>query len=273
MAETATAPAVTPEVQPVVAKPEPDLITKVSQFKKPEATPSADPELANFDYKRIETIKDPEAKKILIDYYKDEQRKFTKKFQDLASEKKSLEAERNTPWTPEKINQLLSDQSFLQAAQQVTQTQSAQPTEGSLLSEEEQARLAKVGSLEAEMLKIKQESLNAVIAQKDTELKNRFSDYDPIIVDNGIRDLSRLPPQEIRPYVWKAVNYERDIQRAYELGKQEKNDTTKDKINSLTSPFGSASPANDLPTREKGESSQDYFLKLAQRRLEESKKK
>lgn len=267
-----------PQAQPVAqqqpAQQEPDLITKISQFKKQEQSlPSNDPELANFDFKKIENIKDPEARGLLIQYYKDEQRKFTKKFQDLSSERKALEAERNTPWTPERINSLLADQSFLQAAKQVTD-QSQSPTgQDSLLNEDEKARLAKVSALETELQQIRMQNMQSTIAQKDTELKTRFADYDPVIVDSGIRDLSRLQPQEIREHVWKAVNYEKDVKTAYEMGRQEKNSSTQEKIKSLTSVYGNANPADNLPTREKGESSQDYFLKLASKRLEESKKK
>lgn len=280
MAETATVTPVNADVkvaQPVnqpftqQPKPEPDLITKVSQFKKAEPE-NKDPELANFDYKQIEGL-DAKGKELFIKYYKDEQRKFTKKFQDLADEKKNLDTERNTPWTPERVNKLLADHNFLEAAKQVTAAQGQRQTDDtSLLTDEEKAKLAQVDQMKEEMSRLKVERLQNAILQKDTELKNRFADYEPKIVDNALGELAQMQPQELRPYIWKAINYERDIERAYELGRQEKNSSIQDKVNSLSSAFGNANPADILPARDKGETDQSYFLKLADRRLQESKK-
>ena len=60
--------------------PEPDLMTKVTQFKRPETSPVAEGVDIGFDYKEIEAIKDPVAKDIAIKAYRSMQSGVTKKF-------------------------------------------------------------------------------------------------------------------------------------------------------------------------------------------------
>src|SRR5689334_2932639 len=127
---TITAPTtqtVISETTPIVTAPvevpiEQDLISKVAEFKKSKIVKqNTDNQPSFFDYKEIEKISDPTARKFAEDAYKSMQSGFTKKTQEIAEQKKQFDQKMQEMknWTPDRIQrELLSDPQFLQAAQQ-----------------------------------------------------------------------------------------------------------------------------------------------------------
>src|ERR1043165_3233507 len=103
-------PTLAPVVEtPVIPNPapvvnEPDLMTKITQFKKPVETTNV-----AFDYKEIEGIKDQVAKEIAIKAYKSMQSDYTKKTQEIAEQRKSFEQklQEAQTWSPERIQKEL----------------------------------------------------------------------------------------------------------------------------------------------------------------------
>ncbi len=271
-----TAP--TQAVEPVVTAPETDLLTKVSQFKLPEAqekidNPPDQPELAG--------ITDPVVKKAAQEAVERMRRglqsSYDKKLQDaqaLVNQSKS--------WTPQRIQQeLLTNPEFVQAAQMIqgqSQTESRQLTqeEYSALTESEKNQLAAVPQLKNELLQIKQqaqqEQLMASITQKDLTLRNKYGeDYDPVKVNEAAQRFGRLTPADAREYIFLADNAMKMAQKSYEIGKLEGQGKLQTKLNSVT-PQGSTVVSNEgIPTRQKGESDQAFFVKLAQFRLAQSR--
>jgi hypothetical protein len=271
-----TATTTTEAVAPVVT-PEPDLLTKVSQFKLPETqdkieNPPDQPEFAG--------ITDPVAKKAAMEaterMRRGMQSDYTKKIQEaqnLVNQSKS--------WTPQRIQQeLLNNPEFLQAAQMIQGQQAPQERtltqeEYSALTENEKQQLAAVPQLKNELQQMKnnsyQQQLLSSIAQKDATLKAKFTDYDPQAINEAAHRFGKLTPADAREYIYKADKYEESVKRAYEMGKLEGQGKLQSKLNVIT-PTGTSAVSNEgVPTKNKGESTQSYFSRLGAFRLAQSK--
>lgn len=283
--------AVAPVVEaPIVEAPvvEQDLLSRVAAFKKSQ--PAVQPQNSGdefFDYKEIEAIKDPVAKDIALRAYKSMQTGYVSKTQQLAEQRKEVEAKLSDidNWTPERIQRELNNPKFLQAAQLVAGNQpNANPANSGLTNEEfsaltdrEKAELSAIKNqnsvMASEINVLKQNNFQAVVAQKDLQLQQKFTDYNPVEIENSLRSLSNMNPVDIREYIYKATKFEDYGKACYELGKQEKGQLTQEKINAVSPNGVSSQASNNLPTRNSNESGASYFVRLAQARLAEARKK
>lgn len=258
--------------QTVPQAQEPDLITKVSQFKKQNTQAPIDNQVdIGFDFKEIEAIKDPVAKEQAMRAYKSMQAGATKKFQEIAQVKKQaeesiksmeqkLEAAKN--WSPERIQrELLNNPQFIEAAQQI----SAQNNNNndSLLSEEDKA---KINGLESEIMQLKQSNYQSLISQEDSLLQSKYADYSPHKVDETIAQLSKLQPYQIREWVYRAIQHDDHVKASYELGKQESLKLNQERVNAFSLNGGQTINNIDVPKKEPGESDQNFFSRLYQSR-------
>ncbi len=276
-------PSILPTETATTTPPVKDLVTRVSEFKKTSQSAKVVTDNQNnnsfFDYKEIDKITDPVAKKFAEDAYKSMQSGFTKKTQEIAEQKRGFEqklAEMQN-WSPERIQrELLNNPQFLQAAQQVAQTQNPQNSgltdeQFSALTPQEKAELAQVPTLKNEINQLKQVNYQAVIAQRDSQLQTRYPDYNPTQIDATIKELSQLSPLDIREHVYKSLKHDEDVAAAYELGRQEAKGLNQQKINAITQNGSAAVNSDGLPVREKGDTDQTYFMKMANFRLAQFK--
>ena len=284
---TITASPSTTSAQPVIGADkakevvkEQDLVTRVSSFKH-EDKAKIDSEVAEpeFDTKKIDEIKDPEAKKYAEEAYKSFQRGFGKKFQELAELRKQIESEKtkietNASWTKERIQQeLLNNPQFVQAAQELASLRN--PPDSGLTDQEYSALTDKEkAQLQQQNQRINQlEMMNWQMLQKqqDEQLRAKYANYAPDIVDTTINYLQQGKVNADREAIWKVLDYESAVQRAYELGKQDRARELQEKTNSTSVGTGfSATPLSDVPKKEQNETNQNYFKRLAQRRLAEA---
>ena len=80
-----------------------------------------------------------------------------------------------------------------------------------------------------------------------------------------------MNPLDIREHVYKSLKHDEDVAAAYELGKSERDALNQTKINGFT-PNGSSTATSDgVPVRERGDTDQAYFQKLANFRLTQFK--
>lgn len=260
----ATVPPVTQGEKPVqieVVK-QPDLVSRVSQHKVTETKPEiSEPE---FDFKNIESIKDPVAKEQALSAYKSFQKGFNQKFQELSEQRKTLEQMKQdmSTWTPEKVQALTANEQFLKAAQSVVGVQNSKSTDSeySAMSETEKARVAQ---LEKELTQLKNQSYQQIKVQQDEQLKTRYANYDSNTMDMITNDVLAGKAQITREHVWKAYDYDSAIKRAYELGKQDKIQENTEKVNSMS--FGDSSKnvsSSEKMEPNKGESDRDYLKRL-----------
>lgn len=275
---TQVVPSLVPEA--VIQSPPPvkDLTTKISEFKKSQIVPTPqDNQNSFFDYKDLEKITDPTARKFAEDAYKSMQAGLTRKTQAIAEKERGFEQklQEMQNWTPERIQRELSNPQFVQAAQQYQQIQNP-PNSGlteeqfSALTPQEKAELAQVPTLKNEINQLKQVNLQGKVSQRDSQLQAKYPDYNPNQINETINNLAHMDPLDIREHVYKSLKHDEDVSAAYELGRQESKGLTQTKINAITQNGNSATPHN-FPIREKGDTDQMWFGKIANFRLAEFK--
>lgn len=264
-------PIVAVESLPVV-----NLIDKVAQFKKHQtAKPVVDNQNSFFDYKEIEKITDPAARKFAEDAYKSMQSGFTKKTQEIADQKRSFDQKlvEMQSWTPERIQRELSNPQFVQAAQQYAQVNN--PPDSGLTDEQFSAltpvEKSQIAALQTKISSLEQSNFKAAVTQRDSQLQTRYPDYNPTQIDSTIRDLAQMNPLDIREHVYKSLKHDEDVAAAYELGKQEARGLNQTKISAITPTGSSITTSDGLPVREKGDTDQMYFMKMANFRLAQFK--
>jgi len=247
----------------------PDLITRVSQVKKEEPKLEViqgevtEPE---FDFKDIEKITDPTAKEYAENAYKSFQRGFNKKFQEIAEIRKSLEGKKqeSVAWTPDRINQLLNDSTFVEAAKQVAQTQAPSTFEG---TQEEWSSLSdgdkvKFKQLENKIAQLEQQNYQSHLKQQDESLKSKYANYQPEALDIITAELLTGKRQATREDLWRVYDYEDAVTRAYELGKKDASGTNREKSQATTIEGITTQANTETPKPDKGENDRDYFKRL-----------
>ena len=266
-------PTVTPpvEIKPEVKEiPQEDLVSRVSkvkvEVKKDE--PSNPFNLTREDWDKVQS--DPSLKK----YYQSMLTDYQKKTSELSEQRRDVEREKQSlNWTPERIQQLLNDPKFVQAAQQVVSLQN--PTNSGLTDQEFSALTDKekmqINMMQKEVQNLKVQNWQMHQRQQDEQLKTKYANYAPDIVDTTINRLVKGEIQADREVVWKALDYDSAVQRAYELGKQDRALDNKEKQQSMSPEGINATPLNEPIQPEKGESNMSFWKRIAQRRLAESK--
>lgn len=266
--------------EPVAVKKEEDIITRASKFIETTKV-NAPTEPVDFDSKElervIEGIQDPVAKEMLIKKSKSLESGFGKKFQELAELRKKLEniSAQSQQWTPERVQSLLQDPMFVQAAQAVASSQASQhgmtEEEYSQLTDGEKAQLAKLPQLEQELSVLKNERFVAQKNEQDARLKEKYHNYDPKVIDTLTSDLIAGKITATREDLWKVRDYDDAVQRAYKMGLADRENQNKERLEAVSHSGSNVVPNSNIPKREAGQSNKAHFLELARRRLEESK--
>jgi hypothetical protein len=263
--ETPTEPAVQgqpKEPEPTVTKPEPtweapktdDLLTRVSEFAKnneEQATQEVEVK-GEFDFKEIEAIQDPTAKEIAMKAYKSMQSHFTKGYQDISALRKEMEQARESgnTWTPERVQKLVEDPTFVQAAQQVASQPAMSQEEYSALSDAEKA---KIKGMESELQALKQQTLNANKQQQDAALQQKYPNYNPQAIDTLTAELLEGKRQATREDLYKVHSFEKSIQNAYEMGMKDAREGNVERINSMSTPATTTIATESNTPLERGE--------------------
>jgi len=242
------------EATPIV-QPQEDLVSRASKFKiEPPKT-----EEPIFNVNDIEKISDPQAKKVAQDAHKEFERTYQKKFQELALIRKDYETQlqQSKQWTPDRVQSLLADKEFVNAAQQIIGPQPQD--EYSALSETEKRLLKETDN---KMNLLLQQNAQLQKQQQDESIKQKYANYAPDYVDLTTKKLLTGEIQATREDIWKVIDYNNAVQRAYELGKQDRIMENKEKIDSVSVEGISAVNNQDKPQIEKGESSESFFKRL-----------
>jgi len=251
-----------PEVQAGQESPKEDLITRVSKIKADAPEVESKFNVNDLDA-AIEGIPDPKVKEQILGLKKSLISGENQKYQELARLRKEYEEKiaGNSTWTPDRVQQLMADQSFVKAAQDIVGTTQ---DDSSMLSESEKARIK---ALDTEIKMLKSASMRASQQQQDEVLKSRYANYDPQAVDIITADLLAGKVQATREDLWKVKDYESAVQRAYRLGKQDRQLDTIEKVESSSIDGGTVTNTENAPAKEDGESDNAYFKRLGLRNL------
>ena len=265
----------TPEVTPEPV--EIPLVQRVSKFMEtndPSKAPVQVPEDFKFDINEIAAIEDPAAREVAEKAYKSFQRGFNAKFQEIAELRKALEIQGKPipeKWTPERIQQLINDPEFINAAQVVTgnnpPSSGLTDEEFSALNPTEQAQLT---AMKQEIVGLKQIHMAALKTQQDAELKQTYANYEPQKVDGLLSDMMQGRTQATREHLWKVLDYDPAIERAYKLGRQDERSGNVERISSMSVDGIQAQPNQNIQP-EQNESNLNFWKRLASKRLAESK--
>lgn len=266
---TSTTETQSQQVATLVEK-KPDIMDRVHQLKQ-DVKPVEDD--AKFDYKDIDSIQDPAAKEVAMNAYKSFQRGFNRKFQDLAELRKNLETAGTTQkWTPEAVQGLMQNPEFVQSAQSVMSIYNQ--TGGTLTAEEYSAltdsEKRQFADMQNQIRLVSQQNNVLLKQQQDENIKKRYANYDANAVDVITDDIIKGTRVATREDVWKVINYENAVKNAYDLGKQDRQLSLKEKVESTTTEGVTIQPTQDVPGKQEGESNVNYFKRLANRRLSES---
>ena len=252
-----------PETKP---EPKEDLVTRASKVEVKEEPKTED----KFDVNAIENAKTiDEAKEWALKSHKSFQSDYTRKTQDLATERKTWEAKQEEAknWTPERVQSLLEDPNFVQAAQNVPSIN--QTDEYSALSEKEKAEIS---DNKKQIQMLSQTNANLQRKQQDENLKGKYANYSPEAVDIITNNLLTGKVQATREDLWKVSDYDEAVKRAYQLGLQDKQETTQEKVGSVSFDGTQAVSNKDVPPPNEGESTRDYFTRIAMGRLQKPTK-
>lgn len=264
-----------PAVGQTPAVPEPsvqDIVAKVTAKKEPK------PQDTGGTFKEFDDIADPALRERMISREKERIADYTRKTQVIAEERRAVERQQKEmeSWDEHKIQKyLLNNPTFLQAAQRIA-AQPSNPT-GSGLTDEQFSALNpaeknQLLTMNREISELRQQNLVSAMNQKDAALQTKYGDYDALRVNQGLHDLSRISPVDLREHVYKAVFHDDHVQAAYEMGRKEAQGLNQQRVQAATTSNGFVvSPANDRPLRNKGETDQGYFVRLADYRLAQSR--
>lgn len=265
-----------------------DLVKRMgttgSQTNPDGATiPSLDPSDLGYDPRKIEEIKDPQARQLVEELKKSLEKGYNQKFMKLANEKKEtenlrlrLEAQTNQPWTPQRVQQLLNDPNFTSAAQQVQQSQPPQEWSGST---EEWSTLTpnekrQFSELRQTVAQLQQSQTRQLISSEEEKIKAKYPDYDPNNVERWYKDAAegRIPEGQIRELIHKALNFEKYVEGGYKFGLEDRNVLLREKAGAMSPNSVTTQTVTDVPKRAEGESSRSLFAKLAKMRLSNNQK-
>jgi hypothetical protein len=213
----------------------------------------------------LDKIKDPIARKMVEERYKAWESGFNKKFIEVANMKKELEAKvtqvqqsgQFQGWSKDRIREALKDPAFVASVQALQQESAPQTWEGSsdewsALTPQEKQQFQQLNR----QVNSQQAQLNSMLqAQEDEQLRKRYPNYKPEVVNSLWQGLMNGTIQATREDLWKVANHDQAIQQAYQLGLQDRKLDMSEKVNA-SSPASSmsVSPSNSVPedVRKKG---------------------
>jgi hypothetical protein len=267
----------------VAPKPEPeDLLSRVANFveeKKPEgkSEDEIDGEVFNdAEFRRkIDAITDPELKDQMIRLRKSAISGVGQKFQEIAEIRKELQSlkeravTQGNKWSAEKIQEMINDPEFIKAAQSVVGNDN---TDDEYIPESVKAQLreladikTKVGSWEEQMTRSQMEQAHQVLTSK------YGADYDKNQIDSIHKSVLEGKVKPSFEDYYKAINYEKNVRRAYELGIKDARKGVEEK-SEISSMDGIGQQPNQQLKPEVGESDKNFFKKIIQKNLQMAKR-
>lgn len=272
-----------------------ELFKKVGSFKKEtnNQNPSPQTEEGKFDFKEyqaiLEQVKDPNQRAVIEKAYKSFEAGYNKKFQSLAEQRKEFESKQkefesklqqmqqnpNRQWTADEVRKLVNDPTFVQAAKMVAEE--GNPTnsgmsddEWSSLSDSEKLRFRDLQNRLAELeSKNMQESMQRKNMELDSQLKEKYPNYDPVAIDTLTAELLSGKYQATREDLYKARFHDDNVANAYELGRQEALREIQEKNNASSFRGNSVNGSIEVKA-EPGERTESVFSRIARQRLAEA---
>lgn len=207
---------------------------------------------------------------------------------ELAEKIKQTETERQgmNTWTPERIDKLVQDQNFVQAAQVRLQQQSSlqapqnypgSQEEWSALSENEKKSIyGGLSNVEAKINNLLAQQDKLLLQQEDERIKAKIPHYDPVEINQFAQEFTqgKVPRERLRELVAKGLHYEKDVERSYQFGLQDRQGDIQGKKGASTLNPGTSNTkmADEIPQKQEGESPQTWFSRLGRYHLVQARR-
>ena len=266
--EVKEVPGDAPKQDTGIINPSPNLVTRVSEVKPVVNIPALD----RSKHDALIASLPPETQAQVKAYENEIMSGANKKFMAAADKEKEL----SQPWTTERVARLLNDQTFVSSAQEVAQRQALaqnpigsgmQDQEWSALTDGERKQFYAVQQNQLQM----QGQMNQLLArQEDLNLMNRYKNYEASKIDKLQQDLIQGNVRATREHLHKVLDYDDAIDRAYNMGKQDRQIEIKEKFNAASPGIGvDTAQADSVPEKPKGMSNVQHFINLAQNRIKQ----
>lgn len=272
------------------AQPEEDILTRVSKFVKDnDSSQKTDSEIDSTMFndselkQKIDSVDDPEFKQQLIALRKSALSGMNDKFREVAEIRKELQAMKENGqsvpanWTPERIQSLLNDPQFVNAAQQVAGNQSGNTDP---LEYADDGVKNVINDLKKEINDLKAGQNKALQAQNQAarqiqhrELSSKYANYDSTEIDTITADMIEGRIQATNEHLYWAVKGPENAKNAYEMGLRDgKRGIEENKT--LTSIDGINTNLSSEPVeKNKGESGINFFMRLANKNMKAAQSK
>lgn len=261
-----------------------DLLSKVTKFvddKSPSNKSEDDIDADVFNdaefRKKIDALQDPELKQYMLSMRKTGVRGIQERLQEISEMRKELNSLKqgiNPGWSPDRIQQLLNDKEFLNAAQQVlgnTGTQQQFEDDGEYVPDSVKQKLAKLeqenSQFKQQWNQFNQQQTNAQIMQEHNRLKERYGNYDANKVDELINGLIKGEVQAGPEVVYKAYYHDENVKRAYEMGRRDAMGGVDEKQQASSFSTSRIQQPNSEIKPEKDETNKQFLNRIIQNKL------
>lgn len=269
-----------PNAAPIQEQPKESVIKRAASTQPaPAATPSNEAPKVSVS---LDDVKDPVARQILEKKLEEANRGVSEAFGKIGAEKskyllevEKLKAEVGRPWTPERLQQELSRQDFIQSATTLQNSVAPQGVDqeawSSWTAQEKQAFQGQQSETRALKAQLEFMQQSQVLSAVDTDLKTEYPDYDPARVNEFYQKAqqNQFSPKEMREAIYWATNGKALVERAYALGLTDKATTVQEKINGMSHNGLNMTPTtSNTVERKPGERSSNVFASHGHKVLE-----
>lgn len=230
--------------------------------------------------KKIDALQDPELKQYMLSMRKTGVRGIQERLQEISEMRKELTALKqgiNPGWSPERVQQLLNDKDFLNAAQSVLGNQGqVVEDDGEYVPESVKQKLAKLeqenSQFKQQWNQFSQQQTMVQRAQEHERLKERYGNYDPQKVDELINGLIQGKVQAGPEVVYKAYFHDDNVKRAYEMGRRDAMGGVQDRQQASSFSSNSVQQPNSQMKPEQGETNKQFLNRIINNKLSQLRK-
>jgi len=258
-----------------------DLLSRVTKFvKDKDLTTKSDDDIDKEVYNdaefraKIDAIQDPTLKEYMVKLRKSGIRGVNEKLTEIADIRKEIQSLKEgiipKNWTPERVQQLIKDPEFLQAAQQVAGT--TDESDGEYVPESVKKKLAEIDNIKNQLMQQQQNQFLQNIEQEHQVLSQKYGNYDRNKVDEIRKDLLEGRIHANSEHLYKAWFHDENVRRAYEMGRQDERGGVSERQRA-TSFDGSSQQSNTDIKIEKTDSDKQVWQKIVNKAMMSIQKK
>lgn len=255
-----------------------DIMSRVDSFlKKNPRIPNPADVTNDFNSNDFENITDPEQRGLLKKAYNSMRRGVDKKLEEMANLRKEISQinSQNQSWTPQRVQSLLNDPTFIQAAQQVA---GVSQNGNEDLDPDEVKENQRYMALQNEINALKSMNSQAIWNSQHAKLAQEYEGYSSEAVDTIKAELLAGKIQAGPEHLWKVYDYDNlktrmvdKVKAAYEMGRQDERSGITNNHQAASFQGMQVQPANVQMKKNDDESGKNYFVRLGLQNLLKSK--